>query len=137
MEEITTSNNDEFILEVRKEFGDFCNKQVEMFFDRAVKLAEVGDLENAEKLVTIIAMILRYCKDIGYEITYIFGFICHLKLNLDKPEEADSYFNLGMEMIKFEGLENNEDVDRFLNLKIEIQEKKKELKDSMIATLGN
>ena len=109
-----------FKKEIAEKFCDFYSEQVDIFFEKAIELANKGKFKESIKIGKD-AFVLSKFADIGYEKLYSVGMLCQAYLDSGQPEIADTFFKAGMEMIN-ECEENyNDDVNSFLDIKILIE----------------
>ena len=104
----------------REIFGDFYSEQVDYCFEKAVEFAQQGDFETSIKIGKD-AFALSKFANLDYEKLYLIGLLCELHLDKGQPELAEAYFKFGMNIIDAGEDSFNDDVNSFLDLKIEIE----------------
>lgn len=105
--------------------GSFYTERLEQFFTKAVDLAQN---ERYEEAITVgdDALVLAKYSNAGYAVLYLIGMLCQAYLESEKPEVANKYFMVGMEIISENKEENkdtySDDINSFLDLKILIDD---------------
>jgi len=111
--------------EIIQKDGAFYTEQVEKFLEKAVELAKNEKYEDALAISHDAIFLARY-SNAGYANLYLYGMLCHLYIDSDKPEIANKFFLAGMDMIEYyKGQDQSEDefmndINAFLDLKIVI-----------------
>jgi hypothetical protein len=110
-------NYDKFREEIEEKYGDDFSVITTLFFKKAIELADDEKYEDAIK-VGRDALVMANYSNIGYSLVYLLGMLCQAYLDNNQPEEANEFFTYGIELLDKNMYDYNEDVDRFLDLKI-------------------
>ena len=92
---------------------------VELFFENAMKLAMNNDIDTAFKIAKDSLLIASYT-NIEYRVVYIIGALCELCCDKNEFESADQLFRCGIEYLDENDNDYPDDVDKFLDMKIRI-----------------
>lgn len=106
---------------ITKEHGNFYSSQVEKFFEMAVDFAMKKKFSEAVTIANDALVFAKY-SDVGYAIIYLIGMLCEAYLDNEQPELAETFFNYGMKIIDESNDTYDRDLNRFLDLKIDIDE---------------
>ena len=120
--------DEEFTHEIIDKYGYPISLIIDIFFTKAVKLAESKSYKDAITVGTH-ALLLSNYNPVRYAVLHIIGFLCQVYLKNGQIEAADEYFNFGMEIINKNDEDYDRDIDSFLDLNILIE---KELKKSKL-----
>lgn len=118
---------------VTHSYGEYNSSMVTYLFERATELANNGQLDEASAVCRDALVFWKYSK-IGYAIIYLLGLLCTIYLNNNQPKMAEHIFNTGVGFIqdsKDAGVDSDSfdnDINAFLDLKIEIDEALKEIR---------
>jgi len=118
---------DRFIEQIAEKYGNFFAEVTDVFFKKAVELAEDKKFEEAIK-VGRHAVIMANYSNLGNERVYLLGMLSQAYLDNNEPEMANEFFTLGIRLLNKNDESYDSDIDRFLDLKIIIEkelEKKK------------
>lgn len=116
------SDKNSFRDQVTKKCGDFYKEQTNLFFNRASVLAKQGNIDTAISDAEFALSLCRYANMNLYAVLYLLGLLCQLNLDADNVENAQYYFDIGMDIIDKNEKDYNRDLDQFLDLKIRIDE---------------
>lgn len=100
--------------------GDLFASMQTAFFEKAVEAAQNGFYDDA-LILGEDAMTLAKYSNIGYANIYMAGMLCQCYLDNGMPEKANAIFERVMPYLDERDDSYKEDVDRFLDLKIEIE----------------
>ena len=103
-----------------KNHGDLFASLQTVFFEKAVEAAQKGYYDDA-LILGEDAMTLAKYSNIGYPNIYMAGMLCQCYLDNGMPEKANAIFERVMPYLDENDDTYNEDVDSFLDLKIEIE----------------
>lgn len=115
---------DKFTEQITEKYGDFFSEITTMFFEKAVEFAENEKYEEAVKAGRHAVIMANY-SNIGYGYVYLLGMLSQAYLDNDEPEIANEFFTYGIKLLDKNEYNYNDDVDRFLDLKIIIEEELK------------
>ena len=118
---VNMDNYDNFRRLVVAQSNNDLEKYVEFFFENAMKFAMNEDFDTAFKIAKDSLLLASYT-DIGYRVVYILGGLCELCIDKNEFECANQLFLIGMEILDEKEVDYDEDVNRFLDLKIRIDE---------------
>jgi len=118
---VNMDNYDNFRRMVIAQSNNDLEKYVEFFFENAMKFAMNEDFDTAFKIAKDSLLLASYT-DIGYRVVYILGGLCELCIDKNEFECANQLFLIGMEILDEKEVDYDEDVNRFLDLKIRIDE---------------
>lgn len=108
-----------FQKEIIKKHGEFFTSQIEVFFTKAVDLANNEKYDEALEVGND-ALILSKYSTVDYEILYLIGMLCQAYLQNDQPKIANKFFKYGMTIADELNETYERDINSFLDLKIEI-----------------
>lgn len=103
-----------------KNHGDLFASLQTAFFEKAVEAAHNGCYDDA-LILGEDAMTLAKYSNIGYPNIYLAGMLCQCYLDNGMPEKANTIFERVMPYLDENDDSFREDVDQFLDLKIEIE----------------
>jgi hypothetical protein len=112
-----------------EKYGDTINEQIDIFFDMASRLLEIGEKKAGYDLLMLCMRLLKFAKELGIEVIYLIGYISNLNLDMGNIQMAEHYCKMGLKIMKDLGCEDIEDYNRFLDLKLQIEERKLEMED--------
>ena len=115
---------DKFTEQIAGKYGDFFSEITDAFFEKAVELAEDNKFEEAIKIGRHAVIMANY-SNLGYARVYLLGMLTQAYLDNDEPEVANEFFTYGIQLLDKNDYDYNDDIDRFLDLKIIIEEELK------------
>lgn len=90
-----------------EKYGDFYAEQSDLFFERAVFLAEKGVPLSAIRDAKFAYSLSQYQPE-NYRIIYLIGFLCQIHLDNTLIREAKTYCELGFKLLD----KNDPDYDK-------------------------
>lgn len=84
--------------QVVERFGNFYEKQADMFFERACNFAKRDFIDEALEEAQF-AFNLHYYKSEDYALIYLIGFLCELYIQKENFRKAKSYCNMGLKLL--------------------------------------
>ena len=107
-----------FCINMQALFGETYDRQVDVLFTRSVHLAANGNLEEAVPYAETSIFCYKFCNNDKKSLAYIYGFLCHIHIDMEEYEKAQKYFEIGFQYLDEDDFDYENDVNKFLDMKI-------------------